>query len=313
MARDSRTRTTEVARVTAGLHGPRSRGDCRGRDHDRWCLGRGNLPAPRTRRGSRFRCLPPVGASLATEEGPIISPDGRRLAFVAYDDSGTPLLYTTMIGDSAPARPLVNTAGASLPFWSPDGRSIGFFAQGYLRTVDVTTGGPRTLARAGGPRGGTWNKDGVIVFVPSPPAGPSRVSAFGNGEDAMPIPSPSGRSSGGWFPSFLPDGQYFLEFVADNQPTGKLGCLDRVAGNRRAAASSLTLNPTPSMRLRVISCSGAKGRCGRSRSIVAARSVRGSPQQVEKAIGLNPVTNQALFSVSDSGTLAFFGGAVGAV
>ena len=183
-----------------------------------------------------------------------------------------------MIGDSAPARPLANTAGASLPFWSPDGESIGFFAQGYLRTVDVTTGGPRTLARAGGPRGGSWNKDGVIVFVPSPPAGPSRVSAFGNGEDARPIPSPSGRSSGGWFPSFLPDGRYFLEFVpTTSQPensgvwivsleTGARQQARRLSIQRHLCASGLSL---------VLARRGAVGaavRCQRRAMCEAARS-----------------------------------------
>ena len=257
-----------------------------------------------------FPLLPPVGTSLATEESPIISPDGRRLAFVAYDDSGTPLLYTTMIGESAPARPLANTAGASLPFWSPDGESIGFFAQGYLRTVDVTTGGPRTLARAGGPRGGSWNKDGVIVFVPSPPAGPSRISAFGNGEDARPIPSPSGRSSGGWFPSFLPDGQYFLEFVpTTSQPENSgvwIVSLETGARSKLVDSQSNAIYAPPGYLL-----FWREGALWAQAFDVTARTMRGSPQQVEKAIGLNPVTNQALFSVSDSGTLAFFGGAVG--
>ena len=219
--------------------------------------------------------VPPPGASLATEEAPIISPDGRRLAFVAYDAGGTPLLYTSVIGDAAPARPLLKTAGASLPFWSPDGRAIGFFAQGYLQTVDVTTGGVRKLARAGGPRGGTWNKDGTIVFVPTPIAGPSRVSATGNGDDAKRVPSPSGQPSGGWFPSFLPDGRHFLEFVpTTSQPENSgVWVVSLETGARR---SYLMLNRMRSSRPPVICSSGAPAACGPSRSI-QTREVRGEP------------------------------------
>jgi eukaryotic-like serine/threonine-protein kinase len=257
-----------------------------------------------------FSVIPPPGASLATEEAPIISLDGRRLAFVAYDSSGTPVLYTSMIGDAAAARPLLKTAGASLPFWSPDGREIGFFAQGNLQTVDVTTGGVRTLARAGGPRGGTWNADGVIVFVPTPAAGPSRVSASGNGDDARPVPSPSGRPSGGWFPSFLPDGRHFLEFVPTTSQPENSGVwvvsLETGERSKLVDCQSNAVFAPPGFLL-----------FWRAGSLWAqpfdpdARNMRGEPVAVERAVGLNPVTNQALFSISDSGTLAFFAGAVG--
>ena len=257
-----------------------------------------------------FPLLPPPGASLAAHEAPIISPDGHRMAFVAYDAGGTPLLYTTVIGNSAPARPLLNTAGASLPFWSPDGQSIGFFAQGYLRTVDVTTGGVRTLAKAGGARGGTWNEDGEIVFVPSPPTGASRVSAFGNGEDARLIPSPSGRPSGGWFPSFLPGGRFFLEFVPTvSQPENAgvwIVSLETGDRTKLVDAQSNAVYAPPGHLL-----FWREGALWAQQFDSNARTMRGSPWQVEKELGLNPVTNQALFSVSSSGTLVFFGGAAG--
>ena len=92
--------------------------------------------------------LPPPGAALATEESPALSPDGQRLAFVGYGEDGTQRLYLHRLGASASPQPLANTEGASLPFWSPNSQSIGFFAQGSLRTVNIFTGG-RANARTG--------------------------------------------------------------------------------------------------------------------------------------------------------------------
>ena len=162
-------------------------------------------------RSTSRRCRPP-GASLATEESPLVSPDGRLLAFVGYDAGGTQRLYVGTLGGPTHAEPLEKTEGASLPFWSPDSRALGFFAQGSLKTIDVVTRGDRRLAPAGAPRGGTWSKDGVIVFVPSPRAGPHRISAAGDGGDQTPVSSETDNSPR-WLPSFLPDGRHFLEFV----------------------------------------------------------------------------------------------------
>jgi serine/threonine protein kinase len=115
--------------------------------------------------------LPPPGVSLETDEAPAISPDGRRLLFVGHDSTGKQLLYTLALDVSSPAQALANTDGASLPFWSPDSQSVGFFGQGKLKTVDIETGQIRTLADAGGARGGTWNRDDMILFAPRPATG----------------------------------------------------------------------------------------------------------------------------------------------
>src|SRR5258707_2307770 len=123
--------------------------------------------------------LAPPGAALATNEAPAISPDGRRLVFVGFDATGKQLLYTRAFEVETSAQPLANTDGASLPFWSPNGKSVGFFAQGRLKRVDIETSQVQTLADAGGPRGGTWNQDDVILFVPRPGTGVYRVSAAG--------------------------------------------------------------------------------------------------------------------------------------
>jgi len=156
--------------------------------------------------------LPPPGVSLETDEAPAISPDGSRLVFVGHDSTGKQLLYALKLDVVAsPAQPLAHTDGASLPFWSPDSQSVGFFGQGKLKTVDIETGQIRTLADAGAARGGTWNRDDVIVFAPRAGAGLSRISAAAAGGQPTPVKI---DTEGTWFPSFLPDGRHFLFFTA---------------------------------------------------------------------------------------------------
>jgi Tol biopolymer transport system component len=91
-----------------------------------------------------------------------LSPDGRQLAFLANGEAGPQLWLRPL--DQVSARPLAGTAGATLPFWAPDSRSIGFFADAKLKRFDVTGGAPQVLADAPQSRGGTWSPDGVIVF-----------------------------------------------------------------------------------------------------------------------------------------------------
>src|SRR5687768_9506704 len=93
-----------------------------------------------------------------------LSPDGRHLAFVGRDGWTTRLWVRAL--DSVDAQPLGNTDGADSPFWSPDGQSLGFFADGKLKRIAVSGGPAQTLADAPNSRGGTWGRAGVIVFSP---------------------------------------------------------------------------------------------------------------------------------------------------
>src|SRR3989442_427495 len=95
-----------------------------------------------------------------------ISPDGRNLVFVATSD-GRPRLWLRSL-DSGSARPLAETDYASLPFWSPDNRSVGFFADGKLKRIDINGRSAQTVANAPFGRGAAWNRDGVILFAPTP-------------------------------------------------------------------------------------------------------------------------------------------------
>ena len=106
-----------------------------------------------------------------------LSPDGRQLAFVANGEKGSQLWVRPL--DQVRAQPLAGTEGASYPFWAPDGRAVGFFADGKLKRIDLTGGAPQVLADVSTARGGTWNADGVIVFAPSTTDPLMRVAATG--------------------------------------------------------------------------------------------------------------------------------------
>ncbi|MBA2705989.1 MAG: serine/threonine-protein kinase, partial [Blastocatellia bacterium] len=145
-----------------------------------------------------------------------ISPDGRRVAFVASSEGKTQVWVRAI--DSLTAQPLAGTEEALNLFWSPDSRSIGFFAGGKLKKVEAAGGPPQTLCDATQGRGGTWNRDGVIVFSPDTLAGLYRVPASGSVPVQITTPDASrGENSNRW-PVFLPDGRHFLFFARSAQP-----------------------------------------------------------------------------------------------
>jgi Tol biopolymer transport system component len=144
-----------------------------------------------------------------------LSPEGRTLAMVAYStQANNDLLWTYEIG-SRRTSSLQGTQGASYPFWSPDGRFIGFFADGKLKKVDVSGGQVQVLCDAPNGRGGTWNRDGVIVFTPDGLGGLSRVSSSGGSPGEMTKPDTSRSETSHRWPVFLPDGKHFLYLAAN--------------------------------------------------------------------------------------------------
>ncbi len=150
-----------------------------------------------------------VAPATPDPAGFALSPDGRRLAFVGSDGTRVRLWVRDL--DSTHARSLNGTDGASFPFWSPDGRSIGFFAGSKLRRIDVATEAVQILADAFQGRGGTWNAGGVILFARSAASPIYRVSAAGG--DAVAITQLDPEVSSHRSPQFLPDGHHYLFMV----------------------------------------------------------------------------------------------------
>ena len=113
----------------------------------------------------RFLVHPPENSYINVEGRAAVSPDGRHLAFVAPGSNGKDVLWVRSF-DSLTARSLPGTEGALFPFWSPDSRWIGFFAnRSTLQKIDIAGGPPISVASAFAGYGGTWNSDGVILFA----------------------------------------------------------------------------------------------------------------------------------------------------
>jgi serine/threonine protein kinase/Tol biopolymer transport system component len=172
-------------------------------------LSRQPLPARQT---FRFEISPPGDAPA---EMFALSPDGRDLVFVASDHGPSTLWVRPM--DALESRAVPDTEGATFPFWSPDGQHLGFFAKGKLKTVGLAGGPSLTLCDATSGRGGTWNRDGTVLFSAGPTSPILRVAATGG--TPTPITTlPPGANEGHRYPSFLPDGRHFLFNVGSVRP-----------------------------------------------------------------------------------------------
>jgi len=139
-----------------------------------------------------------------------LSPDGQHLVFAGASAGGRSVLWLRSLA-SGSGRPLPGTDGSALPFWAPSSRSIGFFsADRRLKRIDLDDGVVRELATASLPRGGAWNGDDTILFVPGTGSIYS-MSATGGERTALTKLEASHSAHG--FPSFLPDGRRFLYYV----------------------------------------------------------------------------------------------------
>ncbi len=155
---------------------------------------------------------PPGTQLLADAEAMAISPDGRTLAFVASDSTGAGSIWLRQL-DGMDARKLPGTARALEPFWSPDGRALGFFADTKLKTIQIESGRVEALCDAPDPRGGAWGSKGTIVFAPIAMGSLYRVPSEGGAVTLEAAPDTAHGESALRYPKFLPDGRGLL-FVA---------------------------------------------------------------------------------------------------
>jgi serine/threonine protein kinase len=164
-----------------------------------------------------------------------ISPDGRHLVFSASKEGKSQLWVRPL--NSLSAQPLAGTDGASYPFWSPDNASIGFFADGKLKRIDIAGGEPRVLANAAVGMGGAWNREGTILFAPTA-AGPLLKVPAAEGEPVAVTRLETGQA-GHKFPQFMPDGRHFTYFVLGGPAQGVYaGSLDGGSSKRLANADA---------------------------------------------------------------------------
>jgi serine/threonine protein kinase/Tol biopolymer transport system component len=267
------------------------------------------LQAPKPAPVVRSSLLPPTGTVFVTmvpsAGPPMLSPDGTRLVFTARDAKDKVQLYVRSL-TSMTAQPLTGTDDAMYPFWSPDSHQVGFFAGGKLKRVNASGGPPQTVCEAINGRGGTWNKDGVIVFPLSSTQALSRVpAAGGTPEPASKLDTSQFENSHRW-PSFLPDGKHFLYWARTS---------------RGAAEQMLYIGELGSLQPKLLMKSESMAFYAsgyllfmRDQTLMAQRfdpkrmELSGEPLPVAEHVAINGASSRPLFSASDNGTLVYQAG-----
>ena len=266
--------------------------------------------APPSIETTRFFVSPPEGWNLAAQiqggptVGPLaISPDGRQVAFVARNASAQSLIWVRSL-NALDAKGLAGTEGGSSPFWSPDSRSLGFFSDGKLKTIEISGGPPVVLCDTAPGISGTWSPIGVIVFSPAAGTPLFKVSATGG------VPTPATLLEAGegahTRPTFLPDGRHFV--FGQVQPTATrnaaiVGSLDSMERTRLMDTDSTNVLYSQGHLLFL-----------RETTLMAQAfdadrlATRGDPFPVAERIQTFGGPPLGFFSVSDSGVLAYQSG-----
>jgi Tol biopolymer transport system component len=272
-------------------------------------LVRGLLRTPETPPLVRFDVDMPPGVILDGNARPVLSPDGRHLAFVGRKDGDLTLWVRSL--DSLEARQIPVGRLALQIFWSPDSRYLGFFAEGKLKRVDVTGGAPQTICDAVATPGiacASWSQAGVIVFASGNGERLFRVSDAGGMPTAITHINTSAGETAHVAPYFLPDGRRFVYLARGSTPDTNI-----------VYAASLDSNDvTPVLRGTSEARYAAPGYLLflRGTTLTAQRfdaermTVSGDAMPVAdnvRVIGVNSVVGA--FSTSLSGALAYRGGA----
>ena len=270
-------------------------------------------PAP-SAEVTRFQIYAPDGYSLGSgavgfagsigRGSAVVSPDGTRVVFATTDRAGKMALWMRAL-DSFDALPVVGSDGATLPFWAPDGRSLGFFVENQLKRLDATGGSPHTLCEVVGnlPRGGAWGADDTIVFASGNSPRLYRVSA--NGGAPVPLARDTGQSAAveALWPSFLPDGRTLIYWA-------------RTASEGYGVYATSTVAGTPPKKLVTSESNAAYDPSGfllftRGGALLrqpfdpARLEVSGEPARVVERVARVQGLGTAAFSVSNTGVLTF--------
>jgi serine/threonine protein kinase len=236
-----------------------------------------------------------------------LSRDGSMLAFISPEEkSALPMLYVQRVG-SPKVTLLPGTQNASYPFWSPDGAYVAFFANGKLQKISVSGGTPQVLANALAARGGSWSNKGVIIYAPNAESSIWQVKVDGSGVAPVTDKIRTAEDQSHRWPLFLPDNNHFLFW------SGNFGNLkdDRVSG---IYLSSLDGKERKFVAL----CHSSFGYDSNNlfyaddqRELVSipfdssSGKISGSATVVTNAVGFQPSTYWAAFTVAPKGTLIY--------
>lgn len=263
-------------------------------------------------RAFQFKIEAPPGADFVLENGggSAISPDGRSVVFVAGSSQGTKLWVRSL--DSSSARELTGTDNAQYPFWSPDSKSVGFFANGKLQRLDLAGGPPMTLAETPNSRGGAWSSQGIIVFSPSAVSSLWKVAATGGLSTPLTtLDQARGEFTHRW-PVLLADGNRFI-YLSRGERAGigsiYLSSLERPQGRTllvKEASTAAVYSPARGRRPEYLYWLRQQALVAQPFDSKHERlSGDGVPVQGAEAVALTAALARSSVSVSNNGTILF--------
>jgi eukaryotic-like serine/threonine-protein kinase len=168
----------------------------------------------------------PDGLQLMTRgenAGIAISPDGTQIIFSAVGQDGRTRLWLRRL-DSLTPEPIAGTEGGAFPFWSPDGKNLGFFTAYELKRVALDSNSVWTICESESGRGGTWSQEGVILFAQDPRSPIYRIPAVGGRAAPVTVLDEARFTTHRW-PAFLPDGKHFLFLAAKHSDAAASGMI----------------------------------------------------------------------------------------
>jgi Tol biopolymer transport system component len=264
----------------------------------------GDADVARSTEQVRFTVAAPENGALSTGTFLMaLSPDGRHLAFVASAPGGPPFLWIRPL-DSVTAHALAGTEGATAPFWSPDGRSVAFVADGKLKRIDIEGATPVVLASDAAPFPGAWGAEGVILFFRGAHGilgNISKVSAQGGEVAAATTLDATRGEVADSEPRFLPDGRHFLFVAGGTKNVLCLASLDSTARLRTMAVESFdTRYVEPGYLL------WHRGGTVLAQPFdVSAFRLSGRPASIATQVRYHMGTDSAVYSASSTGILAY--------
>ena len=231
-----------------------------------------------------------------------ISPDGRTLAMVLADSAEIPRLWVRPI-DSFKARELPGTKYVTQPFWSPDSRSLGFFADNKLKKIAVAGGDPEVLADIRTPRGATWSKSGVILLAPTSNGPLFTIPAGGGQLTAVTQLDSTRHETAHRAPHFLPDGRHYLFSVLRAQGGGYSIQLGTIGESKRTeimtAESGVAYAPSGYLLFT------RKGVLCAQRFDLGSFKLSGDPVSLGDSPTVTSASGSAVASAANDGTLAY--------
>jgi Tol biopolymer transport system component len=251
----------------------------------------------------RFLVFPPEGGAFSRHPARTffaLSPDGSRLAFVAGTDRGRVWIRPMA---ELEARPIPGTEGATSVFWSPDGNSVAFFSSGKLKRVELAGGAVVTVCDfpASTEAHGTWGRSGVILIGTGPAQAIYSVAAAGGTPRVAVTPNRANGEVRVHWPFFLPDGKRFLYTVRRTDGEGQLR-IGGLNGDSRALMTVASNTQWVDPDVVVFAREGVL--LGQRVDVDAARTI-GEPFSVAERVDYLLTTSRALFSVSQTGSVAY--------